>query len=126
MFSRYILTFAALMCTGTANAQESDIYSALSTVATSQDGESIAQGIIAVGNTLTDMTVDQTIAFRTSLQLLVTSGQVQEDTPVYEMTRVLWANTNRHLIRLCTIDNSHEVVGKVNVEFGRPFPCRID
>ncbi len=126
MFSRYGLTLAIVMCTGTANAQEGDIYSALNAVAASQDGEGIAQGIIAVGNTLTAMNVDQTIAFRTSLSLLLASSHVQEDSPEHEMIQVLWIETGRHLIRLCTIDNSREVVGKVNVEFGRPFPCRID
>ncbi len=127
MFSRYALTLAALMFAGQqVNAQDGDIYSALNAVTTSQDGASIAQGIIAVGNTLTAMNVDQTIAFRASLRLLVASGQVQEDTQAYKMAQVLWDETARHLIRFCTIDNSREIVRKVNVEFGRPYPCRID
>ncbi len=126
MFSRFALTLAILMCVGTANAQEGNIYSALNAMTTSQDGEGIAQGIIAVGNTLTTMNVDQTFAFRTSLSLLMASGQAQEDTPVYNTMQALWTETTRHLIRLCTENNSREVVAKVNIELGRPYPCRID
>ncbi|MFT5849861.1 MAG: hypothetical protein ACI9H6_000687 [Patiriisocius sp.] len=126
MFTRFALTIATIAFASTAGAEERDIYSALNKVVESQSGAEIAQGLVEVGNTLTTMNVDQTIAFRTSLTLLIASGQVQKNTAERAMVNTLGQATGRHLRSLCSIDRSLQTVSRVNIELGRPFPCQIE
>jgi len=126
MLTRLALTVATVTFASTAGAEESDIYYALNKVTESQDGAGIAQGLIEVGNTLTEMNIDQTIAFRTSLRLLIASGQVQKGTAQREMVNTLGQVTGWHLRSLCSIDRSRETVVKVNTELGKPYRCQTE
>lgn len=126
MLTRIVLAITAMTIFSAASAQERDIYSALNTVAASPDGVAIAQGLVEVGNALTAMNVDQTIAFRTSLTLLIASGQVQNGTAEREMVNVLGRATALHLLTLCSVDRSAETVVKVNLELGRPYRCQTE
>ena len=102
------------------------IYRALEALANSQDGDEIAQGLIDIGQTMTKMDVDETIAFRTSLKILVKSGQVEKGTNIWNMLDTLWRETEQHLIVTCGDQPTREIVGKVNLTLGRPYPCKVD
>jgi hypothetical protein len=95
-------------------------------VAESQDGAAIAQGLVNIGNALTEMNVDETLAFRTSLTLLIASSKVQKGTAERKMVKTLGQATARHLLSLCSIDRSPETVVKVNLELGRPYRCQTE
>jgi hypothetical protein len=59
-----------LLAASPAVSQENTILNAMTAVVESEDGGEIAQGLLQIGATLTAMSVDETIAFRTSLILL--------------------------------------------------------
>jgi len=121
-----LAAITAFSLTDTASAAEPDIYAALNKVTASTDGAGIAQGLAEVGQNLINMNTDETIAFRTSLSILLASGQVPEDTAERDMVNVLEQATTRHLLSLCSVDRSPETVIKVNTELGYPYPCTAD
>ncbi len=126
MRTLFVLIVAASSFASMAKAEENNVYAALNKVVASEDGAGIAQGLIEVGKNLTDMSVDETIAFRISLSLLIESGQLPKDTAEREMVNVLGRATGQHLLRLCSIDKSPETVVKVNLELGRPYRCQVE
>lgn len=126
MRTLFVLIVAAASLASMAKAEENDIYAALNKVVASEDGAGIAQGLVEVGKNLTAMNVDETIAFRISLSLLIESGQVPNDTTEREMVNVLGQATGQHLLQLCAVDKSPGTVSKVNVELGFPYPCQVE
>ena len=115
-----------LLAASPAVSQENTILNAMTAVVESEDGGEIAQGLLQIGATLTAMSVDETIAFRTSLILLHRSGQIVKGTSQYDMAEAMMGSVTTHLRRLCSVDKTEEIVRKVNVTLGRPFPCSVN
>jgi len=115
-----------LLAASPAVSQENTILNAMTAVVESENGAEIAQSLLQIGTTLTAMSVDETIAFRTSLVLLHRSGQIVKGTSQYDMAEAMMGSVTTHLQRLCSVDRSEETVRKVNVTLGRPFPCRVN
>lgn len=120
------VVMSLLLAASPAVSQENTILNAMTAVVESENGAEIAQSLLQIGTTLTAMSVDETIAFRTSLVLLHRSGQIPKGTPQHDMAESMWKETSVHMTRLCSVDKSEETVRKVNVTLGRPFPCSVN